>query len=103
MFSLKDLDTALKKAGDSEKAVWDLLLGSIVTASVDGVESADAPGLLDRLEKIHSHLVNAENIIQVYDGLGVPGFTPESVGGLKRELSELSRKINQDIQVLKRK
>lgn len=102
MSSLKDLDEALKKASVSEKSVWGFILDNIVIASVEGVKDPmDAKKLLDGLEKVHSHLINAETIIQTYEDLKMPGFSHENVEALKRELQVFSKKVNLDIQALK--
>ena len=102
MSSLKDLDGALKKASISERAVWDFILDKIVVASVEGVRNPiDAKNLLDGLEKVHSHLINTETIIQTYEDLKIPGFTHEAVDVLKKELQIFSKKVNLDIQSLK--
>ena len=104
MSSLKDLDGALKKASISERSVWDFILDNIVVASVEGVKNPiDAKKLLDGLEKVHSHLVNSETIIQTYEDLKILGFTHENVEVLKRELQTFSKKVNLDIQALKQK
>ena len=102
MSSLEDLDGALKKASFSERPVWDFILDNIVVASVEGVRNPiDTKKLLDGLERVHSHLINAETIVQTYKGLKVPGFTHENVEVLKKELQLFSKKINLDIQALK--
>jgi hypothetical protein len=102
MSSLKDLDEALKKASVSEKSAWGFILDNIVIASVEGVKNPmDAKKLLDGLEKVHSHLINAETIIQTYEDLKMPGFSHENVEALKRELQVFSKKVNLDIQALK--
>jgi len=104
MSSSKDLEGALKKASLSERPVWDFILENVVVASVEGVKNPiDAKKLLDGLEKVHSHLINAGTIIQTYADLNMPGFTHENVEALKNELQIFSKKINLDIQALKQK
>lgn len=102
MSSLKDLDEVLKKAALSERAVWDFILDNVVVASVEGVRNPlDVKKLLDGLEKVHGHLINAGTIVQTYEDLKVPGFTHENVEALKKELQTFSKKVNLDIQALK--
>lgn len=103
MSSLDDLNKVLNKASISEKVVWNFILDNVVVASVENVKNIDAKRLLDGLEKIHSHLVNSETIIQTYEDLNIPGFSHENVKLLKNELQIFSKKVNLDIQALKQK
>ena len=101
--SLKNLNVALKKASTSEKLVWDFIMSNIKTASVEKVDLVDVNVLLNGLEKVYGHLMNTEKLIMAYEDMKIPGFICENTETLKNELQDFTKKVNLDVQSLKRK
>jgi len=93
MMDFSDIEKAEKEAFDF------LIANRPQSESVKNVSVSDAPQLIDSLEQLHRYLVQLENLIQTY----AEDIENLDVAPVSTNLRDFSRRINLDIEFLKRK
>ena len=84
----------------TDKAAFDFLVANkSQSESVKNVSISDAPQLIDALEQLHRYLSRLENIVQSY----AEDISNLDISSVSANLRDFSKRINLDIEFLKRK